>query len=134
MKRLVVIGGIAALVVFGVQYFKKTDRKAFQEHSKERVQKLFDNLKSGRTADQQDAVGYWRVGHPEGTTEAKLQDFERFLKEKNIPMKIKSYEFVSSELVEGEDVVNRYVLLNCKVDDRSLSMMIRHKTPIRWAD
>jgi FtsZ-interacting cell division protein ZipA len=133
LKKLLIIAGLIAVIVFGVQYFKKTDQRAFHVNSKDRVQKLFDNMKSGRTADQQDAMGYWRVGHPETASSEKITAFERFLEKKDLPMQISSYEYVSSELVNGNDVVNRYVLLTCEVDGRELSMIIRHKMPIEWA-
>ena len=135
LKKLIIVGVIIVAIIFGVQYFKKTDQRAFHTFSVERVQNLFDNLESGRTADQQDAIGYWRVGHPEATDEGKLTRFENFMNKKGLnSIKIKSYEYVSSELIDGDDVVNRYVLLRCKVEGRDLSMIIRHKMPIEWAD
>ena len=135
LKKLIIVGVIIAAIVFGVQYFKKTDQRAFHTFSVDRVQKLFDNLQSGGTADQQDAVGYWRVGHPEATNESNLTMFENFMEKKGLSsIKVGSYEYVSSELVDGDDVVNRYVRLDCRVEGRDLSMIIRHKTPIEWAD
>jgi hypothetical protein len=134
VKKLVVIGGVIALIVFGVRTFKSTDQKAFHDFSIQRVQNLFDNLSSGNTADQQDAMGYWRVGHPEPANAEKWTAFERFMEKKDLPMRVASYDYVSSELVDGDDVVNRYVRLSCRVDGRELGMIIRHKMPIEWAD
>lgn len=133
VKKLLVVGGLIALIVLGVRYFKHTDQKAFHDFSKDRVEKLFDNLKSGRTADEQDAMGYWRVGHPEPASSEKFTAFEKFMEKKNLPMRVQSYEYLSSELVDGDDVVNRYVRLTCRVDGRELAMIIRHKLPIEWA-
>jgi len=134
LKKLVIIGGVIAVIVMGVGYFKKTDQRAFHEFSRARVQNLFDSLKSGGTADQQDAMGYWRVGHPEPASSEKFTAFEKFLEKKGVPMRVSSYEYLSSELVDGDDVVNRYVRLRCRVDGRELGMVIRQKLPIEWAD
>ena len=134
LKKLLIVGGVILAIILGIQYFKKTDQRAFHDLSKGRVQNLFDNLKSGRTADEQDAMGYWRVGHPETATEANLRSFERFMEAKSLPTQIKTYEFISSELVAGDDVVNRHVRLECKVDGQRLSMVIHHKLPIEWAN
>ena len=134
LKKLVIIGGVIAVIIMGVGYFKKTDQRAFHEFSRARVQNLFDSLKSGGTADQQDAMGYWRVGHPEPASSEKFTAFEKFLEKKGVPMRVSSYEYLSSELVDGDDVVNRYVRLRCRVDGRELGMVIRQKLPIEWAD
>lgn len=134
LKKLLFIGILVALIVYGVKYFKQTDQHAFHELSKERAQKMFDNLKSGRSADQQDAIGYWRVGHPEGTDQVNLQAFKHFLETKGLSMDVQKYEYVSSELFSGDDTANRFVRLECKADGHKLSMDIRFKEPIEWAD
>lgn len=133
-KRLLIIGVLIALIVFGVRYFKNTDQNVFHEVSRDRVQNLFDNLKSGRSADMQDAMGYWRVGHPEAASQEQLAKFESFLGKKGLSRQVNSYEYVSSELVDGGDVVNRYVLLKCRIEGHDLAMIIRHHMPIQWAD
>lgn len=134
LKKLLIIGCLVALIIFGVRYFKNTDQQVFHEVSVDRVQKMFDNLESGRTADKQDAMGYWRVGHPEGASQEILAAFEAFLEKKGLPRQIQSYEYVSSELIDGDDMVNRYVLLKCRIEGWDLSMIIRHKIPIQWAN
>lgn len=133
-KKLFFVAVVVALIVFGVRYFKDTDQGAFHEYSKDRVQNMFDNLKSGQSADMQDAMGYWRVGHPEPASQDQLAKFESFLGRKGLSRQVRSYEYVSSELVDGDDVTNRYVLLRCRVDGHDLGVIVRHKTTIQWAD
>jgi hypothetical protein len=133
LKKLIILGAAIAGVVLFVQFFKSTDERAFHDYAKDRVQKTFDSLKSGKIADQQDAIGYWRIGHPEPATEGALNSFEKFLAEKQLTLRVGSYQYVSSEVVDGEDQVNRSVRLVCMVDGKRLTLTVRQGHALDWA-
>ena len=127
---LVAIGAIYAVVTI----FKSTDKKAFLKVSQERVENLWSNMQSGGTADLQDAIGYWYVGHPITVDGQLLRKFEKFIDRKGIPEKIGSYAVVSAELVDGDDVVNRFVRVVTVVNGETYTLKVPHKLPIEWLD
>ena len=133
LKKLVILGVVIAGVVLFVQYMKGTDEQAFHNYAKERVQNTFESLKGRSTADEQDAIGYWRIGHPEPATEGALSSFEKFLAQKDLTMDVGSYEYVSSEVLAGQDQVNRSVRLTCRVDGKRLTLIVRQGYPLDWA-
>ncbi len=135
MKKLVVFGVVVVAAVFFVKLFKQTDMKAFETNTQTRVEKMFKNLESGNTADAQEAMGLWRVGHPELASEDIENAFLAFLAEKDLRrVKVKSYALVSTELIDGEDTVNRHIILACKVNGKKLKLKVRHKLPLEWVD
>ena len=127
---LVAIGAIYAVVTI----FKSTDKKAFLKVSQERVENMWSNMQSGGTADLQDAIGYWYVGHPITVDGQLLRTFEKFIDRKGIPEKIGSYAVVSAELVDGDDVVNRFVRVVTVVNGETYTLKVPHKFPIEWLD
>jgi len=127
---LVAIGAIYAVVTI----FKSTDKNAFLKVSQERVENMWSNMQSGGTADLQDAIGYWYVGHPITVDGQLLRKFEKFIDRKGIPEKIGSYAVVSAELVDGDDVVNRFVRVVTVVNGETYTLKVPHKFPIEWLD
>lgn len=132
LKNLVVIGVVIAGIFVALKLFRGTDVNAFHNMAKERVETIFVNLQDG--ADQQKAIGFWRKGGNEPATEGALDSFEKWLAKKNLKMKIESYNYVSSDVVDGEDVLNRYVIVNFRVDGRPFSVQVRQGSPVEWAD
>ena len=134
LKKLAILAVIIAGVFFAVRFFKGTDVKAFHDMSKQRVQTIFDNLKGGPDADRQKAIGFWRKGGNEPATDGSLTSFEKWLARKNLKMKIGTYEYVSSRVENGGDVVNRYAVVTFRVDGRRLTVNVRQGSPVEWAD
>lgn len=132
LKKLVMVGVVIGLIVYGVKYFKGTDQRAFHQYSVDRVEKVFSNLESGSLSDEEEAIAYFFVGHRDSATVQSELAFKRFLKEKGLSNKSSSYEYISSELVNGDDVLNRYVRLKCKVEGQELTMNIYNKVPLMW--
>jgi hypothetical protein len=134
LKKLVAVGVLVAGVYFALQFFKQTDTKAFHSMAKIRVETIFENLKGRPSDDPQKAIGFWRIGGNEPASDATLRSFERWLEEKNLRMKIGSYEYLSSRMVNEEDVVGRHAIVNFKVDGRTLSVAVRQGSPVEWAN
>jgi hypothetical protein len=132
LKKLVMVGVVIGLIIYGVKYFKETDQRAFHEFSVDRVENVFANLESGSISDEEVAIAYFFVGHPAPASEDSEKAFLQFLNEKGLSKKNGSYEFISSELVDGDDVLNRYVRLKCKVQGHKLTMNIYNKAPLMW--
>jgi len=132
LKKLVFVGVVIGLIIYGVKYFKETDQRAFHEHSVNRVEMVFANLESGSISDEEEAIAYFFVGHPDPASEDSEKAFLQFLGEKSLSKKNGSYEYISSELVDGNDVLNRFVRLKCKVQGRELTMNIYNKAPLMW--
>jgi len=134
LKKLMVLVVVVAGIFLAVRFFKTTDVKAFDEMSRLRVQTIFDNLRGGPDADQQKAIGFWRKGGNEPATAGSLNSFEKWLAKKNLKMPIGSYEYVSSRVENGDDVVNRYAVVSFRVDGRTLIVHVRQGSPVEWAD
>lgn len=136
MKKLVLIGGVIALVIGFVLYFKTMDKKAFERTSCERVEKFFESLKYDDVGHEGDAHGLWYQGSPGPLNDELLIDaFYTFLREGGVWIgDVKNYEFVSSELIGGEDVVNRYVEVRCKVNGRDRIVIVKQRMPLTWGD
>jgi hypothetical protein len=132
LKKLVMVGVVIGLIIYGVNYFKETDQRAFHEFSVDRVENVFANLDSGSISDEEVAIAYFYVGHPAPASMDSEKAFLEFLNEKGLSKKNGSYEYISSELVDGDDVLNRYVRLQCKVQGHKLTMNIYNKVPLMW--
>lgn len=134
IKKLVLFGGLIVLVICAVLYFKGMDKRAFERTSCERVEMLFDNLKFDDTDHEGVAGGIWFKGTPNPLNDSGLLDvFYRFLREGGLWLgEVKTYEFVSSELVNGEDVVNRYVEVRCKVNGKDKVVIVKQRLPLTW--
>ena len=132
LKKLVMVAVVIGLIIYGVKYFKETDQRAFLAFSVDRVENVFANLESGSISDEEEAIAYFFVGHPAPASEDSETAFLQFLKDKGLSKKNGSYEYISSELVDGDDVLNRFVRLKCKVQGRELTMNIYNKAPLIW--
>jgi len=132
LKKLVMVGVVVGLIIYGVKYFKETDQRAFHQYSVERVEKVFANLDSGAISDEEEAIAYFFVGHPAPASEDSEKAFLKFLKDKGLSKKNGSYEYISSELVDGDDVLNRYVSLKGKIQGHELTIRIYNKYPLQW--
>ena len=131
MKKFLIV--VVVLGIVAVQGYKILDRKADERNARQRVSLMFERLKSGTLADEQDAIGYWRVGHPEAASQETANLFARFRGERNIG-RVDSYSFVSSKLVEGGDASQRYVDIDCTVNGRPLRLRATHAFPLQWID
>lgn len=133
MKKLVVVAAVIAAVVVALKLFKGMDARAFEAQSRERVESLFNNLRSGRTSDEEYAIKAWLSGGTVRTVGAKDQDdFMRFLGAKGLSRTISSFELLSSEVKRADDVNARHVEVRVRVDDKPLTLVVRHKQPIEW--
>jgi len=132
LKKLVMVGVVIGLIIYGVKYFKETDQRAFHQYSVDRVEKVFANLDSGAISDEEEAIAYFFVGHPAPASQDSEKAFLQFLKDKGLSKKNGSYEYISSELVDGDDVLNRYVSLKAKIQGHDLTIRIYNKYPLQW--
>jgi hypothetical protein len=132
MRKFVVPAVVVVVVVLAVSHFKGLDKRAFHRFSRERVEKMLTSMKSGRSADLQDAMGYWYVGHPMPAEEMVYTQFETFLYDGGLSTQIRDFEILDSELVNGNDVVNRYVRVDCRIDGKNKTMKLVHGSPISW--
>lgn len=131
MKKFLVVVIVLGFAAF--YGYKILDRKADERHARERVSLMFERLKSGTLADEQDAIGYWRVGHPEVASEASANDFARFRGARQIG-RVQSFNLVSSAVVEGSDAFQRHVDIVCNVNGRPLKIRATHGFPLEWSD
>lgn len=131
MKRFLLIVIVLGFVAF--QGYKVLDRKAEERNARQRVSLMFERLKSGTLADEQDAIGYWRVGHPEPATEASANEFSRFRSERNLG-RVESFTLLSSQLVELGDASQRHVDIICTVNGHQLKIRAVHTFPLQWID
>jgi len=134
MKKVVFILAIVVVVVAAVSYFKKTDQKAFEKTSCERVEKVFTGLIDGPMRDEGQATAQWMYGRKGGISREDSDNFYTWLKKKGLTIKIQSYELISSQLVGGDDVMGRRVEIRCKINGVERKLIVRHKMPVEWAD
>ena len=124
----VVVVGIAAF-----QGYKSLDRKAEERNARERIGLMFERMKSGSVPDEQDAIGYWRVGHPETASGETANAFAKFRGERSLS-RVDSYSIGSSQVVEGGDAAQRHVDVTCTVNGRELKIRAVHNFPLQWID
>jgi len=133
VKKLVIAGVVVVVVVLGLRLFKGMDASAFEAQSRERVEKVFNNLKSGRTSDEEGAIKAWLTGGTMLAISAKDQDdFMRFLEKKGLGRTISSFELLSSQVKRAEDVNARHAEVKVRVNDTPLTLIVRFKQPLEW--
>ena len=134
MKKVVILVIIIAAIILGVQYFKKMDKDTFTKHSETRVEQMLYGVKSRKTADLQESIGYWYSGNPKiPVSEQMANSFEDWRKKKGI-FKVDKYEVLSATLINGDDQVNRYVEVRCRVNGKELGIKVAHKKTMRWLE
>ena len=127
-KFLIVIAVLAVAVFFG---YKRLDGRALEANSRGRVEGMLKSLQSGTLADEQEAIGYWRVGHPEAANEANANAFARFRAEGALGV-VTSYAVVSSVLVPGSSADTRSVEIAVNINGKPFRLRARHKQPLEW--
>jgi hypothetical protein len=133
VKKLVIIAAVIAAVFIAFKLFKGMDTRAFESQSRERVENIFNNLKSGRTSDEEYAIKAWLTGGKFLAITAKDQDdFMRFLERKGLTRTISSFEVLSSEVKDAGDVNARHVVVKVKVNDKPLTLIVRYRQSIEW--
>jgi len=131
MKKFLLIAIVLGFAAF--QGFKVLDRRADERNARQRVSLMFERLKSGTLADEQDAIGYWHVGHPEAASEATANEFARFRADRKLG-RIESFTLLSSQLVELSDASQRHVDIICNVNGTQLKIRAVHAFPLQWID
>ncbi len=131
MKKFLLIAVVLGVVAF--QGYKILDRKAEERNARQRIATMFERLKGGTLADEQEAIGYWRVGHPEVPSEESVNLFARFRAKRGLG-KIESYTVVSSRVAEGGDTSQRFIDFVCTVNGREVKIRARHGQPLEWID
>jgi hypothetical protein len=131
VKKFLLFAAIVGIIV--VQGYKVLDRKAEERNAHQRVSLMFERLKTGILADEQEAIGYWRVGHPESPSDETANAFAKFRGQRNLS-RIESYSIVSSQLIEGNVALGRHVDFQCVVNGRPLRIRATHKLPLEWLD
>ena len=133
MKKLIVVAAVIIAIFFAFKLFKRMDTRAFESQSRQRVENVFNNLKSGRTSDEEYAIKAWLSGGKFLTITAKDQDdFMRFLAQEGLGRTISSFELLSSEVLDADDVHARSVKVKVRVNDKPLTLIVRFKQPIEW--
>lgn len=131
MKKFLLVVIVLGIAAF--QGFKVLDRKADERNARQRVSLMFERLKSGTLADEQDAIGYWRVGHPEAASEGTANEFSRFRAEGKLG-KVESFTLLSSQVVEGSDASQRHVDVVFDVNGQQRKIRAVHAFPLKWID
>ena len=129
MRKFLIV--IAVLAVAGFFGYKKLDGRALEENSRTRVEGMLTSLRSGSLADEQEAIGYWRVGHPEAASEANANAFARFRAEGPLA-EVKSFTIVSTQLIPASSADARSVEITVDVNGKPLRLRARHKQPLEW--
>lgn len=133
MKKLVIVALVVAGVVLALRFYRSMDARAFEAQSRERVEKVFNNLTSGRSSDEEYAIKAWLTGGTILAVSAKDQDdFMRFLGAKGLGRTISSFELLSSQVQRADDVNARHVEVKVRVNDRPLTLIVRYKQPLEW--
>jgi hypothetical protein len=133
VKKLVIVALVVAGVVLALRLYKGMDARAFESQSRERAEKVFNNLRSGRSSDEEYAIKAWLTGGTTLPISAKDQDdFMRFLEKKGLSRTISSFELLSSEVKRADDVNARHAEVRVRVNDRPLTLIVRYKQPIEW--
>ena len=131
MKKFLLF--LVVVVVLGFQGYKVLDRRTEERSARERVSLMFERLKSGSVPDEQDAIGYWHVGHPETASTETVNGFAKFRAQRNLG-RVDSYSITSSEVHEGDAARSRYVDIVCSVNGKDLKIRAVHKFPLEWVD
>lgn len=133
LKKLVIVAVVIAAVVLALKLYRDMDARAFETQSRDRVEKVFNNLTSGRSSDEEYAIKAWLTGGTILAFSAKDQDdFMRFLEEKGLGRTISSFELLSSEVMRADEVSARQVVVKVRVNDKPLTLIVRYKQPIEW--
>ncbi len=127
-KFLIIMAVLAVAAFFG---YKKLDGRALEANSRTRVESMLKNLQSGSLADEQEAMGYWRIGHPEAASESNVNAFARFRNEGPLG-EVKSFAIVSTQLTPASSATGRSVEITVDVNGKPLRLRARHKEPLEW--
>lgn len=131
MKKILFVALV--VVVAGVYGFRELDTRAFERHSRNRVQGMLASLQAGGRGGERDAVGYWRRGDPDGFDQDSYTSFRRFRDDHGLES-IRSFEVVSAEVVAASDTFARSVVVRCRVDGRPVAFRARLNEPLEWID
>ena len=135
MKRIVVLVVVIA-AVFGVyKLVLRSGQDAFEEVSVGRVEAILHGLSTGKSMDEQDAIGYWAAGRPIVINEDLYDTFLDFFREKGITYPIKRWEILSSVVVDDGTLRGKSTEVACKIDGRVVTMSVAlGNMPVGWAD
>ena len=129
MKKFLIV--LAVLAVAGFFGYKKLDSRALEAHSRERVEGMLKGLQAGTLADEQEAMGYWRIGHPEPASDANANAFARFRGEGQLG-EVKSFTIVSTQLIPASSATGRSVEISATINGKPVRLRAKHKQPLEW--
>ena len=136
MKYIISLICLVLIVIFGVRLFINYSRV---EKAKIRVKYILNGLHEGpgkTTSEVQKAVSQWYQGSPsipDRNTLAHASDqFEAWLREKNLYIKIIRYEITEATLVKGSDPP--VVIVSCTIEGKPFKMQVPKDDRINWIE
>ena len=136
MKFVIVLLIIVIVAVvgvkFGMEYIKV-------ENAKARVKNVFNGLREGTgkiTPEVQKAVSMWYDGSPSISDQNTLghasNQFDAWLRKKNLNKKITQYKISQATLVKGSDPP--VVIVSCMIEGKPFTMQVPKNDRISWID
>jgi hypothetical protein len=119
------------VIVAGAYGFRQLDTRAFEGHSRNRVQGMLASLQAEGLGGERDAVGYGRRGDPDAFDQDSYISFRRFRDDHPLES-VRSFEVVSAEVVAASDTFARSVVVRCRVDGRPLCFPASLNEPLEW--
>ena len=131
LMTLVLLGG----AVFGsVEGYKYWDKQTDLERAGKRVEGMIAEWQTRNGSAEQAAISWWRYGYnnkPVGSD--SYTSWTNFWSAQGI-RKVTSFELDSLELVEEDDVLNRYVIAECTINGKELAMRVQENERITWIE
>jgi hypothetical protein len=136
MKYIIFLICLVLVVIVGVRLFINYSKV---EKAKLRVKHILNGLHEGpgkTTSEVQKAVSQWYQGSPfisDRNTLARASDqFEAWLRKKNLYIKITRYEITEATLVKGSDPP--VVIVSCTIEGKPLKMQVPKDDRISWIE
>ncbi len=133
MKKVAIGLLIVAVVFAAVRFYKRMDTRAFERVARERVDRMLSCMATTSSADRQYAIAAWKTGGLPVISGKDDVDFRRFWEEGGMPATVSRYEIVSSAVFDSEDVLGRYAEVTCRVEGRTVAMVVHYREPILWS-
>jgi hypothetical protein len=129
MKKLLVV---LVLGIAAFQVYKISERKTFESHTKKRVEGMLANLQKGRVADEQDAIGFWKIGRPMAPAESDSNEFANFRSRGGLGA-VQSYSITSATYAPADSTEGEHVDVAFVVNGKPMKIRARPVGALEWA-
>ena len=131
-RQVMVIWGVAvALIAMMLIYATGPN---YEKIAKMRMQNVLHEMKTGKNAEMQFAVGYWAMNQrviDQNTMNWASDGFDKWRGEKDLYAKaFTNYEVTKSELVKGEK--NPTAIVTFKIEGTEYRVRVPNGQPIKW--